>query len=552
MDQTQDNFWENFTPISDEIRAYIDEDVFLESRYIFTYRIDNQLYGYCTHCRNLFPIYKSKKKKHNTLADILINIECFKYPFTHNTIADCPFCDSRCTVKSEGLGHKHLIDETYFVYYEKSAIDPQAIVARGIYAKRDYRASYRDVDTEYYVKAYYLFKSGQSRMRRETWFYNQDISKWELRYYDCSSVYPLFKDQWNHDGWRASLWYKIIPVSVCWESIRDAVTGTPFQYSTWGDYPQEMDMVKFFDLYSKYPSVEYLTKLGFDDLVTDKLRGFQTYGAINWRGKSVLSVLKLNKKDIREIKESNIRVDCLFLKLYQKSKKDGSNLSPAEVETIYDNYHGAIDLMMEVTKYTSLRRMNDYIMDQIKTDNLRRDPATKRIQGKNLCLRTWKDYIADCIQLGMDLNDTSVLYPRDLYTAHQNTIKQVKLKASKEADKKIKAHLKSLSKKYSFEFGELFIRPATGSEELIDEGAALNHCVGTYADRYAQGKTVLLVLRKTCEPEKPYFTVEIKGSSIIQCRGLRNCPPSEDVDKFIETFKKAKLEGQKTKVKVPA
>ena len=97
-------------------------------------------------------------------------------------------------------------------------------------------------------------------------------------------------------------------------------------------------------------------------------------------------------------------------------------------------------------------------------------------------IATFRDYIDDCKELKADLTKENTIFPRDLYTAHQNTIKQIKYKEDQELNKKIKKRSKELSE-YYFIDKRLLIRPAGSTEELIEEGKALNHGVGGYAAR---------------------------------------------------------------------
>ena len=48
--------------------------------------------------------------------------------------------------------------------------------------------------------------------------------------------------------------------------------------------------------------------------------------------------------------------------------------------------------------------------------------------------------------------------------------------------------------------------------------------MGGYIDRYAKGDTVICVLRRDVEPDRPWRTVEIspKTGKLIQDRGYRN------------------------------
>ena len=46
-------------------------------------------------------------------------------------------------------------------------------------------------------------------------------------------------------------------------------------------------------------------------------------------------------------------------------------------------------------------------------------------------------------------------------------------------------------------------------QEIISEGQALQHCVGGYAERHAEGKTTILFIRRKDNLDTPYYTLEI-------------------------------------------
>ncbi|UTW69885.1 PcfJ domain-containing protein [Anaerobacillus sp. HL2] len=93
---------------------------------------------------------------------------------------------------------------------------------------------------------------------------------------------------------------------------------------------------------------------------------------------------------------------------------------------------------------------------------------------------------------------------------------------------------------------------AKSSIEMFDEGKALDHCVGRYAESYAKGPIAIMFIRKTDEPDKSFYTLEVDmGSmSVTQCRGLKNCGTTEDVKQFVEAFKKEKLSKKRRKTKI--
>lgn len=79
-------------------------------------------------------------------------------------------------------------------------------------------------------------------------------------------------------------------------------------------------------------------------------------------------------------------------------------------------------------------------------------------------------------------------------------------------------------------------------EDLINEGAALHHCVASYIRRIIDDLTNIVFLRKKSEPTKPFFTVEISNyKTIEQIHGFGNCNvEDEDLKLFIDAWTKEK------------
>ena len=92
--------------------------------------------------------------------------------------------------------------------------------------------------------------------------------------------------------------------------------------------------------------------------------------------------------------------------------------------------------------------------------------------------------------------------------------------------------------KYTFEYDGISIRPPKTAAELREEGMKLNHCVFSYADSHAKGKTAILFIRRTDEPDKPYFTLELdeKKLTVKQNRGKGNCARTKEVIAFEEKW----------------
>lgn len=184
-------------------------------------------------------------------------------------------------------------------------------------------------------------------------------------------------------------------------------------------------------------------------------------------------------------------------------------------------------------------------LEQLKKAGISVESALNYIKKQNqetsrglyYVLIDWTDYVRDCEKLGLDLADTAVVKPRDLQHAHQNVIAQLKIKADKLLNEQIAKLLKT-RKRYNFSDGGLIAKVAASAEELIAEGDALHHCVGTYADKHAKGQCTIVLIRKQSEPDKPYYTMELSTrGKIVQVRGDHNCGMTKDVAAFVEAYK---------------
>ena len=104
---------------------------------------------------------------------------------------------------------------------------------------------------------------------------------------------------------------------------------------------------------------------------------------------------------------------------------------------------------------------------------------------------------------------------------------------AQEAAVKFRIRRKQLAR-YAFQWRGLLIRPAASQRELVEEGDALKHCVGTYAKDHANGKTAIFFVRRAKEPKKSYYTLELDEGKLTvrQNRGRRNCARTKEVEEF--------------------
>lgn len=125
----------------------------------------------------------------------------------------------------------------------------------------------------------------------------------------------------------------------------------------------------------------------------------------------------------------------------------------------------------------------------------------------------YEDYLKMCMLYDEKVKDK---YPVSLLTEHDIISLKCDLKR-KEIDQRnfdeAYANLKSnfkLENNVIFSYKDLSMMLPNNSNDLIDEGQKLGHCVGSYIQRVASKECVILFVRKKHQLNESYLTVEIR------------------------------------------
>lgn len=295
--------------------------------------------------------------------------------------------------------------------------------------------------------------------------------------------------------------------------------------------------------YAKNPWYEKLIKVGMLELV-DNFINYGTGDLVDVNGNRLNQVLKLTVEELRTFKKlgPNKRLlnDIHNFRKYGFGEEEYKILNEAS-ETYY----------AKTNKHPS-------VSDIEKLVNYGVSPK-KALRMYNRYGTTYTDYLRMAKELNLDMKLKKVLYPKDVNQAHDEIMNQLEIvknekmnAALKLAVKRIENFLKkSLNKKiFSYENKKYKILIPCSSEDFVKESVELGHCVKSYRQQVAEGKTnILFIRRKECE-DKSYFTLEYKNGKIVQLRGKGNCEAPADVRKFVEGFiKKINKGAEINKVK---
>lgn len=282
-------------------------------------------------------------------------------------------------------------------------------------------------------------------------------------------------------------------------------------------------LVGYLALWRRRPAVENLVAQGCGGLVDELMREEAgRYGGrgkiprlpqINWKEKRPARMLGLNREEFRLLREMAWTKDDL--ERFQLVKKAGLLRRPAEdMELLRTRPVYELNRILEEGPRADFWRILRYLRKQKRDWNLLRD--------------YWR------LAEGRDLTDSLVRWPRDLRRAHDRVMEERKHRAEEALRERFRERFEALSP-LSLQLGGLLIRPCRSQEELIAEGRALHHCVASYGEDHAGGKTAIFFIRRGDRPGEPFFTLELdeERRTVRQNRGLRNCAPPEEVRAFV-------------------
>lgn len=317
---------------------------------------------------------------------------------------------------------------------------------------------------------------------------------------------------------------------------KEEIQKTFLKYSAYEKYSADTaasNFISYLCMYVKRPQIEYMVKAGYAELVKSiftKSHGLK----LNFRSNDLKKVLNL---DSTEIKSLSGTTSGKYLR-YQRLKKMMPEINTErrlELADLYDE--SAIDLLEKIHAVTgqSWEAIENYVGRQQKYKAYAK-------MSRWMILRDWRDYLDDCAKLEYNARNTRISKPRNLHKQHEETTKLVQIKASEEQNRKAKERAEKL-KKLAFaapELGLEIIMPQTAAE-IIAEGKAQSHCVGSYVRRHVAGDCTIVFLRKISAPDKAYYTIELNGAltSIMQCRGYKNAGYADkpEVKAFLEMYR---------------
>lgn len=453
------------------------------------------------------------------------------------TKRQCPHCRSLCNVRTEKTMPTHLSRGITFIQRTDTGIMVRFIrVTQIFYAIKDIEVLFEEKlrvvinkgekQIWYEQRGVENINGGWERNWSEGWIKRWNSPEYEVRRVEGLGGYYKKVNQMAE--------YKRNQTNVIKHSNLSYVDWEGMVYRVARDRNYGYEIYGFIDVYEKlhrFSQIESLWKLGYFSLACDLIKNSsKRFGKCKelhkWLGitKEMWRFLGNQKeKKKADISLSNI----LDLKEYDSEKEEKAVIWKSVL--LIPSYH------RKVFKDLPLKKVVRYIEKEDES--------------------LYSDYISVAKQIGYDLQDDLVAFPRDLQNAHDMAIEvqdeeknKKKLAEAKKHDKGIAKVYKKIKKRFSFECGGYIIRPAASNYEIVKEGQTLHHCVGggQYRDKMLAEDSYIVFLRKKEQPDKPYYTVEIKpDGKILQAYGKYNKKPDwETVGPILDEYsEKVRQEG---------
>lgn len=330
------------------------------------------------------------------------------------------------------------------------------------------------------------------------------------------------------------------------DNLPEALEGTPWRYCPvrlfYEHRRRPLELSTFLSRYLKHPRLEHLIKTGFYGLAADMVyNDFACEIRLDETQDRTHRILGVMAEDVPFLRRLDVK--SKGLEVYQEYCR--MNLKDRQRLLMWQWEHGVRYNVVPVLEHMTAHKFMRYVDEQhLLLQDRKAKHGGQRYSSMQDVVTEYKDYLEMCVGQGYDMKNSFVLFPADLQKSHDKVAQRIKVKADAKTRRDFKTAYKRIMGQLDFEQGGMkIVYPAT-LDDIVAEGQALHHCVGSYVDKVAARKTMILFLRRSEDVEKPFYTVEVKNQKIIQVRGHGNQDPTPDVRKFMQMWERKVLHGR--------
>ncbi len=441
----------------------------------------------------------------------------------HDEKCNCPQCGAEVTGKAV---RKFRYDMTTLDRWIHAATvrtgEDGALLIEGGNVRRFFNHDNLTGDIRFYPEKRFYLAPGKVQMWTLDSFYgfgDECERRWVPRQTVCEPINPNYMSNWNDYGDYVML------------NLGETLSRSGFKYCQIEKYFAEEHNqsiadneycrygVKYLAWYSLHPQIEMAVKLGLSGAVRKLItQGKKNARLLDWDAKRAADFLRMSGTDARDFLKAGLTFKDLqdwrelggkmpIRKWVEICRRAGDDKTVRELAGAA--HEAGVD-------FERALRYTEGMLPECPRYSLPLVEIIKR----------WRDYLGMAKRLGYDMSEETVLMPRDLQARHEAAADIIRHAASEAERKKYKKRRKQLEKQFGFSIDGFSILVPKGSEEIVQEGKTLHHCVGGYAARHLSGAVTILFMRKSRKPGRSFLTIELEQDRgrwrIRQVHGYKN------------------------------
>lgn len=478
-------------------KRWADKVAVRENFIFYHYKRGGAKTGYCTFCGKEVPISG--------------------HPY-HNKEGRCIRCRHPVVFKALGRAGYFQTDK-YYAYLIQRCRD--GFVIREFWANRTYRKDRLPHSEPYWHEFRRSIYDHSGEVRSYYWgMYCQRETRWIA---GSPCYYAYYGDQ------SGRVYGKTLP-SLEKKELRQ--TGL----AEWIRSHPITDPEKYLAVWKRLPQMEQIWKAGLQRLTKECFNNCDSVRKLVLcpSEPGLIRALGLDASKFRRLRQ--LDGDTETLAWLQLEKKTGQRIPDEMLHWFQKERISAKDLLF-IADRMSLVQIKNYLQRQKQYF----DGSCRQ------ALTTWQDYLAMAERLHYDTSDEIVYRVHKLRQRHDELVLQGEAGSLEEQAEKMAAkypHVDAicmeLQNKYAYTDEEYTVIAPQNIFEIIKEGRMLHHCVGNdgagerYYDRIERRESFILFLRRTDEPNDPYYTLEIEPDGTVRQKRTLFDRQHEDIEQATE------------------
>ena len=365
-----------------------------------------------------------------------------------------------------------------------------------------------------------------------------------LSFFDSWKQRKKCEDKWGRTG--PADWLR-----------KPGIAGTDVENSALPQYMKaagnEARPVTYLRLWQRHKNIENLVVQGCGKMIADAIdreadnyysKGLPKLSWIDWKQKRLARMLGLNKDEYRFCVKEQWRKEQLDKYKIVRAREPvrlPEDWKYIERETAYN----LNKLSIEQGLLPSAVGGHCMALWRGKLSMMR---CLRYLYRQQEHITMLMDYWRMAARAGIDLRDEHNQLPKSLKREHDRLMEAERIAKNEEEKRRKQAEIEQRRPEFekavapleawSWADGGICIRPVHTEQELMEEGAALHHCVGGYGPTAAKGESCIFFIRRADEPDRSWFTLQVELETLheIQNHGLRNCSPPAEVQEFVNRW----------------